>query len=312
MPQIASHDEVKSARKERQVATGTAWRTPFITPDAHDPASAQAFLVEGTPGRVIDPHFHDMDQYQVVVHGGGTLGKHDLALHAVHYSRGLTPYGPIVFGERGLGFLTLRAHRDELGAQYVREPENRRKLTAAPERKPWQVTELPRFGAATAGVALHEFTRIRDDHGLAGYSISLAPHARAAAPDPAASDGQYLIVTRGSLVGEGREREALTVVFVKPQEGRFALVAGARGLDVLALHFPRRRARAAALSPAAAAKAPGTRVWQCALCAFVYDEAKGMPEEGVAPGTPWERVPETWACPDCAAAKSDFRMSVVG
>jgi rubredoxin len=46
--------------------------------------------------------------------------------------------------------------------------------------------------------------------------------------------------------------------------------------------------------------------WQCMLCAFVYDEATGMPDDGIAPGTPWAEVPETWTCPDCGAAKSEF------
>jgi rubredoxin len=50
------------------------------------------------------------------------------------------------------------------------------------------------------------------------------------------------------------------------------------------------------------------KVWQCIICGFIYDEAKGLPEEGIAAGTPWESVPETWQCPDCGAGKSDFEM----
>jgi rubredoxin len=52
--------------------------------------------------------------------------------------------------------------------------------------------------------------------------------------------------------------------------------------------------------------------WMCILCAFIYDEALGMPDEGVLPGTRWEDVPDTWTCPDCSATKSDFEMVVVG
>jgi len=48
------------------------------------------------------------------------------------------------------------------------------------------------------------------------------------------------------------------------------------------------------------------------LCAFTYDEARGMPEEGIAPGTRWEDVPADWSCPDCSASKADFDMQVVG
>jgi rubredoxin len=50
------------------------------------------------------------------------------------------------------------------------------------------------------------------------------------------------------------------------------------------------------------------KVWQCIICGFIYNEAKGLPEEGIAAGTPWEDVPETWQCPDCGAGKTDFEM----
>lgn len=50
------------------------------------------------------------------------------------------------------------------------------------------------------------------------------------------------------------------------------------------------------------------KIWQCTLCAFVYDEALGLPEEGFAPGTRWEDIPEDWECPDCGLSKSDFDM----
>jgi rubredoxin len=48
--------------------------------------------------------------------------------------------------------------------------------------------------------------------------------------------------------------------------------------------------------------------YMCVVCGFIYDEAKGLPEEGLAPGTRWEDIPENWTCPDCGAIKSDFEM----
>ncbi len=312
MPQITAYEDVKAARTERQVPTGIAWRTGFIDPDPQNPATPQAFLVEGTPGRVIKPHFHDNDQYQVIVSGDGLMGKHQLSVNAVHYSRAHTPYGPILFGE-GMGFLTLRAHRDG-GAQYLDDPEKRAKLDAVNNRHPFQVTEAPKFEVVNAGAALHDFNEIKDEQGLSSHSMSVAPNARAMAPDPADTNGQYLIVVRGSLIYQGKEYKALTVAFVKPEEGRLELAAGQEGLDMLVLNFPRNgaNAQAATAKPQVAKSAPGTRVWQCMLCAFVYDEAKGMPDEGIAPGTPWEDVPETWYCPDCSASKGEFQMAQVG
>jgi rubredoxin len=46
----------------------------------------------------------------------------------------------------------------------------------------------------------------------------------------------------------------------------------------------------------------------CIVCGFVYDEAEGMPEEGIAAGTRWEDIPNDWECPECGVSKSDFEM----
>ena len=50
------------------------------------------------------------------------------------------------------------------------------------------------------------------------------------------------------------------------------------------------------------------KTYQCVVCGLVYDEAAGMPSEGIAPGTLWADVPDTWTCPDCGVGKSDFEM----
>jgi len=50
------------------------------------------------------------------------------------------------------------------------------------------------------------------------------------------------------------------------------------------------------------------RKWECIVCGLVYDEAKGWPDDGIAPGTKWEDVPEDWLCPDCGVGKEDFEL----
>lgn len=50
------------------------------------------------------------------------------------------------------------------------------------------------------------------------------------------------------------------------------------------------------------------RTWMCVVCGFIYDEALGLPEEGIAAGTRWQDVPDTWTCPDCGVTKDDFDM----
>ena len=48
--------------------------------------------------------------------------------------------------------------------------------------------------------------------------------------------------------------------------------------------------------------------WMCEICGFVYDQALGLPEEGIAAGTSWDDVPADWTCPDCGMGKNDFSM----
>ena len=44
----------------------------------------------------------------------------------------------------------------------------------------------------------------------------------------------------------------------------------------------------------------------CDVCGWEYDESMGYPEEGIAPGTPWENVPEDFLCPLCSVGKDQF------
>ena len=46
--------------------------------------------------------------------------------------------------------------------------------------------------------------------------------------------------------------------------------------------------------------------WECVICGFIYDEALGLPDKGIPPGTKWEDVPEDFECPDCGISKYDF------
>jgi rubredoxin len=40
----------------------------------------------------------------------------------------------------------------------------------------------------------------------------------------------------------------------------------------------------------------------------VYEEAAGIPEDGIAPGTSWDDIPDDWECPECGVSKADFEM----
>ena len=41
----------------------------------------------------------------------------------------------------------------------------------------------------------------------------------------------------------------------------------------------------------------------CNVCGWIYDPAVGIPEDGIAPGTAFEDLPDDWVCPQCFVGK---------
>jgi len=48
------------------------------------------------------------------------------------------------------------------------------------------------------------------------------------------------------------------------------------------------------------------RKYVCTVCGYVYDPELGDPDNNIAPGTPFEKLPEDWVCPVCGAGKDQF------
>ena len=47
--------------------------------------------------------------------------------------------------------------------------------------------------------------------------------------------------------------------------------------------------------------------YECTVCGYIYDPAAGDPDSNIPPGTPFDKLPDSWVCPMCGAAKSDFK-----
>jgi rubredoxin len=48
--------------------------------------------------------------------------------------------------------------------------------------------------------------------------------------------------------------------------------------------------------------------YKCTVCGYIYDPEKGDPDNGVAAGTAFEDIPNTWVCPECGVGKEDFEV----
>lgn len=48
--------------------------------------------------------------------------------------------------------------------------------------------------------------------------------------------------------------------------------------------------------------------YKCTVCGYIYDPQKGDPDGGIAAGTAFEAIPDTWVCPECGVSKADFEV----
>ena len=261
---IVAPETVSPGRRRGHSAGNDFWITAYMGANRYDPGAApppldgslypMAFLVEQDAGCVAPSHFHQADQFQVVVAGDGRLGTHDVAPVAVHYAGAWSPYGPLVAGGSGLHYFTLRNGWDP-GARYMQE--ERALLRSVPGRRHREVVAAPR----PASVELVDTAPIcepclpESDDGLVARRYVLPAGARAVGANPASGDGQYWVVIGGSMLHDRTELAERACVFLSPDEPAFTAVAGPGGLEVLSLQFPRRTARRPAAGKTAASTA---------------------------------------------------------
>ncbi len=86
-----------------------------------------------------------------------------------------------------------------------------------------------------------------------------------------------------------------------PREKDYAAIE-ALADAILNRHAP---AKKPPVSPAAQSEKP--RQYICTVCDYIYDPAKGDPDGGIPPGTPFDKIPDDWVCPICFAPKKMFK-----
>jgi len=312
MPQVVALSDLPPTKVNQRGRIGPGLPgelgTTFLRAHADAPDAPTAVLTRYENERYSAAHFHEVDQFQVIIDGKGEFGRHHVSPYCVHFSRAHTPYGPLQSDkETGWAFIVLRARFDP-GAQ--RLPAALDKLKQIANRKPWQVTAQVTFPSEGGDVSVKEVAEISGDKGLFTQAITMSPGSRTMTPRQAGGDGQYIVVVKGSLIHENAQRDAPIVIFVKRDELVFCLQAGPEGLQAIIMNFPEVQPVLAATIPSPAVR-DGIKTWQCHLCSFTYDESAGLPAEGIAAGTRWADVPETWTCPDCSAGKSEFEVAQV-
>lgn len=206
--------------------------------EANDDGRPQGFLVHQPPNAVTPAHFHEPNQFQVFVAGSGRMGAAPAKPLTVQYANGHTPYGPIVAGDDGVQYFTLRQRWDP-GAKYL--PASRDLLRKGNQRtrlKSGVPVADAEVRAARVSTSVEAVINEEAD-GLAAWMWRLGPGGNAVLPDPGTCGGQYLIVAGGTMVSRGTALDRLSTVYVTRDEKPYIAEAGLDGLDILVLQFPR-------------------------------------------------------------------------
>ncbi len=231
--QIVNYEQTESMATRGEGYTSTVHHYYGRVKSIHE--GPQAFLVEmPDEGSTIHPHFHDVDQFQVVVGGGGRMGPDAIAPVAFHYADAYTPYGPIIGGKEGLDFFTIRA---QCVTGFFPMPAARSKIVGKPGRNLYGQFEtgkpLPAAGQSTRETLVTDAS-----DGIKVMGMRLGPNASVAG-EPSLAGNQYYLVCTGALIEHGKEAPPRSLINVAPGEATPTLQAGPQGAEVLFLQLPK-------------------------------------------------------------------------
>ncbi len=240
--QMGTVEAGMSARKFNDMAQlphshGTAIRTDIILSTPGGEAASrgpQAFLVEQSEESLAGSHYHVEAQFQVVVAGGGEIGRHALKPYTVHYANPYTGYGPLQAGPQGLSYLTLRAVGDPNRPFYL--PDTKDQMKPGPRLN---LTSEPVAAGDPGGIGAVQCQPVLDPRpdGIAAWMLRVPPNVSAAAPRHANGGGQFRVVVAGEMKTAQALLPRLGCAFHGADECDRAIVAGPAGLEVLVLQF---------------------------------------------------------------------------
>ena len=224
----------ESKFKEVKREGGIGARRSYIGEPGSMAEGPQAFLVERPyPNPRVAPHFHDIDQFQVIVAGDGRMGKKEVKPITFQYADAFTPYGPIVGRDDGISFFTLRA---VASGGYFPMPGSKQHMPGRAGRNIAGIFDIERE-APPAGEVAREPLMEPESDGIFAEGLRLGAGATAEGLD-ATAGCQFYLVCSGSLDQDGKTLPPNSLIHLEPEEAAPTLKAGPNGACVLALRFP--------------------------------------------------------------------------
>lgn len=229
---------LQSARARRNTEHFHGHITDVIGKLADPQKQPQAFLVEQVPDWTLPVHFHKQHQFQVVVAGSGTLGRHPISPFMVHYTTPESGYGPIVSGAEGVSYFTIREVGGK-GAYFL--PESRGEMrpglpksqTTSPRAGSLEPDQLRSLASQNTEVLIEA-----DATGRAAWMLSVPPGKDVNLPQYPSRGGRFNVVCSGHVETGGRMLERMAIFHLAPDEDQWEGRAGPNGLQLLVLQFP--------------------------------------------------------------------------
>lgn len=221
---------------------GKGWKVNLFGQNSDVPArDLQAFRVDMSANMQLDSHFHIVDQFQIFIAGSGTIGRDNATMITAHYADHHTGYGPLIAGDQGMSYLTLRSKTDaglvKLSTPNVREqlkPTKRRHRVSAPV----VLSIPPVLQHLEAPIIETVMEEKPGDDGMTVQVIRLGAGMEAAAPATAGTGGYYMTVLNGELHLGADALPPCSLVWVGHDEPAPVLRAGTAGVEVMVSVFP--------------------------------------------------------------------------
>jgi hypothetical protein len=235
--QFQSYQNALSTKRAVDKSQFKGYITDLINSSLNPSPSPQAFLVEQNPNWTLPTHFHFQDQFQLVVQGEGTIGRHSLRKLSIHYASEHSGYGPIKSLANGLSYFTIRSIGDT-GAWYL--PESYGELRKG-------ITKIQLHGESIDAATIDELKVLNQaqlhtvineqSDGVAAWIFKAPPNWVGEIENiPKSRGARFFVVTQGHLIQQKNLLGIHSVLQTNPGE-KLSIASGEEGLELVILQF---------------------------------------------------------------------------
>jgi hypothetical protein len=200
--------------------------------------SPTVFLIEQPAGSSIPTHFHRQNEFQVVVHGSGSIGQHALSPISIHYAGAYTGYGPVTAGEEGLAYFTIRPAFDNAGAITIERAK--KELVRGPKRQAYARHLTPATPDEMRGLRqpVREHLLAERHNDLSVELLRIPAGQSAIVLQAEKGCGVFHMIVSGEVECRGERLALWEFAFISPEGDETAVMAGAAGAQVVSMQMP--------------------------------------------------------------------------